>query len=179
MNCITCQGELKRRDQKKFCSRSCAAKHNNVVSPKRKSSKRSAQCRGCDNIIYRNKNGTLNAFCSTCRDQRKHYRNGVDRDERTIEEVIVRKGTNKFDQIRDHAYRLYKKERANPSCERCGYTKHIEICHIKSVSSFPLETKLKVVNARENILILCPNCHWEFDHDQLNLDEIKSAPGQI
>ena len=177
MNCVTCQEELKSRDQKKFCSKSCAAKHNNKVSPKRKST-RSVQCRGCGDIVYPNKNWTLNSFCSTCREQKKHHRNGVDRGERTIEEVVARKGTNKFDQVREHAYNLYKNERANPSCERCGYTKHIEICHIQSVSSFPKETKLKIVNARENVLILCPNCHWEFDHNILMLNEIRSAPGQ-
>lgn len=178
MHCITCQGELKRRDQKKFCSRSCAAKHNNKVTPKRKKAMRSQQCRGCLVVIYPNQNSTLNAFCDECREQKKHHRNGIDRGERTIEEVVIRKGTNKYDQIREHAYRIYKNERANPLCERCNYTRHIEICHIQSVPSFPLNTKLKVVNARENILFLCPNCHWEFDHEMLSLNEIKkSAPG--
>ena len=177
MNCITCQGELKTRDQKKFCSTSCAAKYNNVLKPKRRST-RSQKCKGCETIVYPNKHSTLAAYCSKCKEQKKHNRNGVDRSELTIEQMVVREGSNRYDQIRTHAHTLYKTERANPSCQCCGYDKHIELCHIHSIASFPKDTKLKIVNARENILFLCPNCHWEFDHEVLTLQEIESAPGR-
>ena len=50
------------------------------------------------------------------------------------------------------------------SCENCGYSKHVEIAHIKPVSSFPLSARISEANSRENIKALCPNCHWEFDH---------------
>jgi hypothetical protein len=52
-------------------------------------------------------------------------------------------------------------------CERCGYTKHIECCHIKPISSFSIDTMISEINKPENLIILCPNCHWEFDHQNI------------
>lgn len=49
-------------------------------------------------------------------------------------------------------------------CINCEYDKCFEICHIKSVSSFPPETLLTTINDKSNLIPLCPNCHWEFDH---------------
>lgn len=50
------------------------------------------------------------------------------------------------------------------SCKSCGFDKHIEACHIKPISSFPLDTKLSVINNLSNLIALCPNCHWEHDN---------------
>jgi len=126
--------------------------------------------------LYPNKYGRLNVFCDACIAHKKHLQ-GKDRNEATIEEIAARKGANHYDQIRGHANSLYKAEKTNPLCQRCGYNKHIEICHIRPISSFPKKTKLKTVNARENILFLCPNCHWEFDHNLLTLGEINGRGG--
>ena len=49
-------------------------------------------------------------------------------------------------------------------CCKCGYDKHIEICHIRPISDFPPETFLSEVNDISNLIALCPNCHWEHDH---------------
>jgi hypothetical protein len=43
----------------------------------------------------------------------------------------------------------------------------VGIPHIKAISSFPLTAKLKEINAATNVLGLCPNCHWEYDHGLL------------
>ena len=51
-------------------------------------------------------------------------------------------------------------------CQKCGYDKHVEACHIKPISSFPNNTLIDTINAPDNLLALCPNCHWEFDHNQ-------------
>lgn len=56
-------------------------------------------------------------------------------------------------------------------CEVCGYDKHFELCHIKSVSSFDNNTPIKVVNNLNNLIALCPNCHWEFDHNLMDEKE--------
>jgi hypothetical protein len=42
--------------------------------------------------------------------------------------------------------------------------KHVEICHRKAISEFPKDTLIIEVNNRNNVLFLCPNCHWEFDN---------------
>jgi len=51
-------------------------------------------------------------------------------------------------------------------CQKCSYDKHIEICHIKPISTFPLETMLSEINDLKNLIGLCPNCHWEHDFGQ-------------
>ena len=50
------------------------------------------------------------------------------------------------------------------SCSKCGYDKHIEIAHIKSINDFNSDTPISVINDITNLLPLCPNCHWEFDN---------------
>jgi len=53
-------------------------------------------------------------------------------------------------------------------CKLCGYDKHVEVCHIKSVSNFSDNAKLSVICNKENMILLCPNCHWELDNGLLN-----------
>ncbi len=55
------------------------------------------------------------------------------------------------------------------SCQVCGYSKHVEICHIKPVSTFNLDTPIDIINASDNILFLCRNCHWELDNNLLDI----------
>ncbi|MEO1286206.1 MAG: HNH endonuclease [Chloroflexota bacterium] len=77
-------------------------------------------------------------------------------------------------QIRDRARRRYRNSDRSQSCERCGYKKHIEICHIKAIADYPLETPVSEVNDLNNLVGLCPNCHWELDHGELTIEEIRS-----
>ena len=69
----------------------------------------------------------------------------------------------KFNIIRNRARSQYKHIK---QCEFCGYEKHVEVCHIKQIGLFPEDTLISTINDRSNILILCPNCHWEFDAKQ-------------
>lgn len=61
------------------------------------------------------------------------------------------------------------------SCEFCGYSKHIEVCHIKSVSSFSEFSTLKEINSPSNLIGLCPNHHEEFDAGILTIEEIRKG----
>lgn len=45
-------------------------------------------------------------------------------------------------------------------------SKHIEVCHIRPIADYPPDTLLSVINDTSNLIGLCPNCHWEFDHKQ-------------
>ncbi len=54
-------------------------------------------------------------------------------------------------------------------CVRCGYDKHIEVCHRSPLTGFPLDTPISVVNSLDNLIGLCPNCHWELDNGHLRL----------
>ena len=82
----------------------------------------------------------------------------------TVKDVMhsARHGqSTKFNIIRGRARTQYKHIKV---CEHCGYSKHVEVCHIKPISSFSDDSLVSEVNDRSNIKILCPNCHWEFDH---------------
>jgi predicted restriction endonuclease len=68
--------------------------------------------------------------------------------------------------------RSWNKDLLNLSCQVCGYKHHIELAHIKPISSFSEQDKLGVINDSSNILVLCPNHHWEFDNNVLLLTDI-------
>lgn len=57
-------------------------------------------------------------------------------------------------------------------CQVCNYSLHVELAHIKPISSFSKETLLSVVNDPSNILVLCRNHHWEQEHGFLLLKDI-------
>lgn len=54
-------------------------------------------------------------------------------------------------------------------CYNCGYDKHVEVCHIKAIASYSPDTLVSTVNSVDNLVLLCPNCHWEFDNGLLTL----------
>ena len=53
-------------------------------------------------------------------------------------------------------------------CQKCGYDKHVEVCHKKQVCEFPPDATVGEVNHPDNLILLCPNCHYELDHPQPN-----------
>jgi hypothetical protein len=157
MYCLNCSAILKSKWSKKYCNRSCAATVNNKVKIKR-SKKEKKKCKKCNNKVEHN--GVVH--CKECINNKNHY-HGIPAEEQTIEFASRRGGANKYDLVRAHARRLYKKE-LKGSCERCAYDRHVELCHIKPISSFNKQTLIAEVNERKNVMFLCPNCHWEHDN---------------
>src|SRR5262245_48042096 len=140
----------------KFCSRSCAAKQNNVLAPKRRPG---GHCLVCSVSIPRR-----NRYCCEHRPNRP-----LDRSQ-PIGAVAdwSEHPACRYARLRQDARRQYLA--AFPyRCCRCGYDKHIEVCHKRSLSSFSLDTPISVVNSLDNLAGLCPNCHWEIDHGLLQL----------
>ena len=140
----------------KFCSRSCAAKVNNVLVPKRRPGGRCSVCR-CP-VPRRNK------YCP-----RHRPNNALDRSQPI---GAVADGSDhpacRHARLRQDARRQYLK--AFPyRCINCGYAKHIQVSHKRALTSFPLDTPNSVVNSLDNLAGLCPNCHWELDHGLLQL----------
>lgn len=135
-----------------FCSRSCSTSHNNAVSAKRAVS---GACRQCGASI-----STKYIYCTDCRSSRL-FKN------KTFADVIcLSNKASRYCRIREHARKLYQNI---TTCEVCGYEKHVEICHIKPLSSYDMTTLVFEVNDRNNIAVLCPNCHWELDNGLLHL----------
>jgi len=72
--------------------------------------------------------------------------------------------SNKYRRIRAHARYSYINSNRPKACENCAYDKHYEVCHIKPIRLFDMDTPISVVNALDNLIALCPNCHWELDN---------------
>jgi len=134
-------------DNPKFCSRSCSAKVSNKCKPKRVAKLRSCIRCGCQ--VFRRR--TVCDDCLTPLDV-------------TLEEIQYTKhgAASAFALVRSRARAITKDW--EKVCSHCGYSKHVEVCHIKAVSEYPLDSRVSIVNDPSNLILLCPNCHWEFDH---------------
>ena len=158
--CIICNVafEAHRWTKTKCCSRKCA---DQIAKPKvaRSECNRS----GCTNeVSYR-----LNAVCDPCKSEgRAAYKAYAYRlpDELTLGEAMKRTGANRYDSIRGWSRKKIISSGKEMKCEECGYDKHVEIAHIKSISSFQEDAMVSEINSFDNLKILCPNCHWELDH---------------
>lgn len=71
--------------------------------------------------------------------------------------------------IRKNAYEMFFNNCSDKKCAICGYDKHVEIAHIKPVSEFDDNTLISEINSIDNLIALCPNHHWEFDHGILKI----------
>ena len=141
-----------------FCTRNCAGKYNNrkryengQASPL-KLPRPKCISNSCVNEAFRTRGG----YCAECIKEKKHYQGSGSIILQTIEFASRRGGANRYDSIRANARHQYRDELNNPCCEKCGYNKHVELCHIIPISAFPKDTIVEIVNRRDNIVFLCP-----------------------
>lgn len=73
--------------------------------------------------------------------------------------------------IQKDARTNYSKSNKPKYCVVCGYDKHYEVAHIKSVSSFDNSILISTINNIENLIALCPNHHWEYDNNKLDIQQ--------
>ena len=78
--------------------------------------------------------------------------------------MIGKRAYQKHSRIRDLARRAYDTSGLPKSCSVCGYDKHYELHHVKSIGSFAPTTPISIINDPSNLVALCPNHHWEADH---------------
>ena len=71
--------------------------------------------------------------------------------------------------IQSHARSTYECSDKPKKCIICGYDKHYEVAHIKSVSSFNGNCLVSEINHINNLMALCPNHHWEYDNNNLDV----------
>ena len=98
----------------------------------------------------------------------------VDWDNLTLRELQEKRSHQKSVAVRAHARRKFLAQNSEPRCAKCGYTTHVEVCHIKPIASFPETATLQTVNSLSNLVGLCPNHHWEFDHGHLDFTEFEN-----
>lgn len=134
MKCITCGEET---TNPKFCSKSCAAKYNNVHFPKRKLSIRRI-CKNCGvELGWRKKKQRC---CSHhCHEELK-YKN------------------KPFSSWPKHRIRKHLLSTKGTVCERCDFSKTTE----QGTGPFQIHhiDGNKRNNEYSNLEVLCNNCHW-------------------
>lgn len=159
LNCLNCQASIEKRRTgtkdgkpiyRKFCDRKCAAIYNNKVYKKRSLE---GSCKVCGVSCP-----SAAAHCQKCKPDRYDYLTV------TIKEVKGRAKYQKSAIIRAHARKTIRQAGLPRRCNVCGYDKHVEVSHIRPISSFDLDTLISVVNHVSNLEYLCPNHHWEHEN---------------
>lgn len=151
--CLNCGEETR---NPKFCSRSCAASFNNSRPD-----------------VNRNRL-TGRGICLVCKIPVRVRRKYCD-EHKPIQlprlgrklDKSVNSNTGNSSAIRAMARSIYRLSGRPAKCILCGYYKHVDICHIKDVRSYPDGTLYEIINDQSNLIALCRNHHWEFDHDLL------------
>ena len=155
-HCLNCTNET---INPRFCSRSCSATYTNKSNPKRKITR---QCTRCNNKVANHKT-------TLCLEHLEEFLSSSKFKDLTIGEYRHRvsvKGKHPswlHSHIRSFA-RTWLKELKEKACAFCGYNKHVELAHIKGLKEFSDDALLGEVNSIDNVIQLCPNCHWEFDN---------------
>lgn len=165
MNCTNCKLET---TNPKFCSRSCNAKYHNTRVPKRKLMVK--LCTKCNSKIDRRSYLEQSKLCGQCR-----YAENIKN--RTLAEYYsLGSIKNKHPSWRNAHIRVlnrsWNRDLTKLPCAICKYSKHVELAHIKSITSFTIDTKLSIVNSKSNVIQLCRNCHWELDHNMLDISQL-------
>lgn len=156
--CVQCNTKFIRHkrggnDRVRFCSKSCATRHNNLQ--RAPTSRKKPTCPDCGGP--RSWGG---ATCGRCRTEKLNSR--------TLAELRAAYTTAAFHaKIRGMARSAYNGPR---HCAACGYSLHVDICHVRNVQDFPLTAALNEVNAPGNLVALDKRCHWEFDNGYLHLE---------
>ena len=162
-NCLHCGAKTANA---KYCSRSCANRINGRLYPSRKRIARS--CKHCG--------VALQARRSTCDGCNPSF---VDWQTVPLQALKAKALQQYAAQIRSIARVAYRKSTRPKACAVCGYDVHYEVCHIKPINEFMPTDFVSAVNALSNLVALCPNHHWEFDHGHLAtalvLNGVKSA----
>jgi 5-methylcytosine-specific restriction endonuclease McrA len=140
MLCLTCKFET---SNPKFCSRSCAARYNNTISPKRS---QEGKCKACGVVTQSSR-----TYCQDC------WSNSA-RSESMVREWLSGEWSGGTDKGLSVTIRSYLIEQADNKCSSCGFCKvHpddgatiLEINHINGDGTD---------HRKENLEVLCPNCH--------------------
>lgn len=181
-NCAFCQNKVYRppshREKVKhgrfFCTQSCSASFNNTGKQKNKPKERI--CVNCNKVYFFVWKENRSRYCSECFVPPNDYKLVSLKTFREKPYIKRRHPSWAYSHLRV-LNRTWNKHLSIFPCQNCNYTKHIEFCHIKPISSYSEDTLLGEINHESNILILCPNCHWEFDHEKLNIENIPKRNG--
>jgi len=157
--CKKCKGSIpyKARWQNVFCSSSCSALYNNSLKIKKQ------YC--CQDCGFIKKTRSYRLRCINCAGIASIEEFG----NKQLKDFDSTYARHRYQKIRGHAHRVVKRANLEKVCRECGYSKYVELAHIKPISSFSPESYLREINAISNLVYLCPNHHWELDNGVLQI----------
>jgi hypothetical protein len=158
----------------KFCSRSCAASITGSTHPKRVHHRTPQTCADCGEIYYRSKSHAATRICQTCLAFQRNNRAHRGLKLGALMKTPSLKGKHpswRSAHIRI-LNRLWNASMLKLSCTKCEYSIHVELAHIRDITSFPDSATLGEINEPSNVVQLCRNCHWEFDHGLCSIEQI-------
>jgi hypothetical protein len=177
--CVNCNKPFEKspleikRTKNNFCSQSCSASFNNKGTQRNPPKLRI--CKICGKKYYFTRKTKSKIKCDACF---KTYEEMTDTyKSRTLAEYHKKPSVkNKHPSWKNSHIRAlnrsWNKSLLKKPCQICGYSMHIELCHIKPVTSFPETATLGEVNHPDNNLVLCPNHHWEYDNKKIRIEDI-------
>lgn len=166
VNCKNCEKSLDNL-KNKFCNKSCANSYNNRVKPKRKMKIR--KCRDCGSDYTHKDRRSI--YCNDCFDMKHSLKALKAKTLKEIQNKSSVKGRHRSwinSEVRNFN-RTWNKSLSKLPCANCGYSLHVELCHVKAITDFPETASLGEINDPSNVIQLCRNCHWEFDNGHLVL----------
>jgi hypothetical protein len=154
--CLNCGTETK---NPKFCSKKCHGEKCFEKHNKRPPKVYLCGCGAVKGIGWKNSN---KKYCDTCFNDPSINKNYSRWDLMSIEEYR-KKSPNTY-QFHARIRSLARSKKKMTPCVKCGYSKHVEVCHIVSIKDFDPAKTVAELNDESNLICLCPNCHWEFDN---------------
>lgn len=147
-----------------FCDSQCSGFYlaEYISKPRQQQQPRKIRCcKYCGKVVQGRKEACLD--CNP---------NHVDWTKRTLAEARDMEKYQVHAAIRNRARRIYRNENKPESCANCGYDKKIHVCHIRAINDFPDDASIAEINSPDNLIALCPNCHWEFDNGLLSITDM-------
>lgn len=162
-NCLECNKPTK---NPKFCCRSCAVTHNGKIENGRLVGRKSIdnKCYICQKWIHA---GVKK--CKECQTLIKTNSGKFVKAETVTKEELLTKDTQKYRRIRSHARVIALQNKLLKKCLVCDYYIHVDCAHIKAIKDFDNSCLISEINKPENLMGLCRNHHWEYDHGLLKL----------
>lgn len=142
--------------KRSFCSRSCSAKWNNEKIPKRVKDKTKTICPCC--------NGEKSYCAAICLKCKKRKNLEVAWGNRLGDYILNSASRAKYNSVRRWAnVYMHEYDDREKKCEICGYDKVVQVAHKKPIWKFSEDDLMREVNAKDNLMWMCPNHHVEFD----------------
>jgi len=150
-----------------FCGKSCATSWNNRHRPSRRVDQR--PCDTCPQCGGKRSDSRRNSICRSCGKANRL----AELQALTLGALREQYGTAAYhSKLRSWARVAYQGPKL---CRECGYTRRVDVCHLRPVASFPPTATVAEVNAPRNLAAFCPTHHWELDAGFLPQYTIKVA----